>query len=476
MNSTEPNSGTVPPRIPAISEVRSFLKRCTTIFKMAGVALLILLLLAPLAMIRAVLHERLGRRNEAVANITLGWGGDQTIIGPVLIVPYRYSVRTWKEQSGANGKTERVEVVGTAVANAYFLPAAMKIDGASAPSELHRGIYHAVVYSAKLDLQGEFARPDFTTNESRTRTSWGGSPRRLYHPGLARGEGDSAIGVGRAEFSAPTGQQAERLLVGHLCPGCRLAGEQRGHSWKLGLTLRGSGGLAFAPIGIQCSAKLASPWPDPSFRGAFLPTERNITHDGFTAIWQVSYYGRNYAQQWTDQDSSGALTPDSAQRSAFGVSLISGSTLTATSSAPSDGVLFLLLVFTSFFLFECVLTQDSPVPVCHRGRGALPFLSRVAVTLGVRCFRPGVSRRRSGHDVADLLLQREGAQERKADLHYRGSSGGHLRVPLCLAPAPGLLVTVWNGRAVCGAGDRHPPHAEHRLVCARPGPKILKRP
>ena len=88
MNSTEPNLDPVPPRISAISEVWSFLKRCATMFKMAGVALLILLLLAPLAMIRSVLQERLGRRNEAVANITSGWGGDQTIIGPVLIVPY----------------------------------------------------------------------------------------------------------------------------------------------------------------------------------------------------------------------------------------------------------------------------------------------------------------------------------------------------------------------------------------------------
>ena len=84
MNSTEPNSCSVPPRIVGISEVRSFLKRCATIFKMAGVVLLILLLLAPLMMIRSVLQERLSRRNETVANITSSWGSDQTIVGPVL--------------------------------------------------------------------------------------------------------------------------------------------------------------------------------------------------------------------------------------------------------------------------------------------------------------------------------------------------------------------------------------------------------
>ena len=63
MNSTEPNSGPVPPRITGISEVRSFLKRCTTMFKMAGVALLILLLLVPLAMIRSVLQRKFQPQN-----------------------------------------------------------------------------------------------------------------------------------------------------------------------------------------------------------------------------------------------------------------------------------------------------------------------------------------------------------------------------------------------------------------------------
>jgi len=56
-------------KIPGVSEVLSFLKRCATVFKMASVALLILLLI-PLGMVRSVLHERLGRRNEAVADIT----------------------------------------------------------------------------------------------------------------------------------------------------------------------------------------------------------------------------------------------------------------------------------------------------------------------------------------------------------------------------------------------------------------------
>ncbi|MCY2924222.1 MAG: cell envelope integrity protein CreD [Planctomycetota bacterium] len=323
-------------------------------FKMAGVALLILLLLAPLAMIRSVLQERLGRRNEAVANITSGWGGDQTIIGPVLIVPYRYAVRTWKEQAAAGGKIERVEVVGSAVANAYFLPAAMKIDGALDPAELHRGIYRAVVYSAKLDLQGEFARPDFSSQRIEDKDIlWEEALVAFTIPDLRGVKEMLQLEWGEQRFPLLPGSKLRGYSAGVFArvPGLR---ESRGAiPWKLGLTLRGSGGLAFAPVGIQCSVKLASPWSNPSFRGAFLPSERNITHDGFTANWQVSYYGRNYAQQWTDQDNSGALTPDSVQSSVFGVSLVSGiDAYRNVERAIKYGVLFLVLVFTSFFLFE----------------------------------------------------------------------------------------------------------------------------
>lgn len=358
MNSTEPTSYSVPPRIAVISEVRSFLKRCATIFKMAGVVLLILLLLAPLTMIRSVLQERLSRRNETVANITSSWGSDQTIVGPVLIVPYRYAVRTWKEQPAAGGKTERVEVVSTAVANACFLPAAMKIDGAVDPTELHRGIYRAVVYSAKLELEGEFARPDFSNQRIEDKDI-------LWEEALVAFIIPDLRGV-KETLQLKWGAQSLPLLPGSKLRGfssgifARVAGLRESSGtipWKLEFTLRGSGGLAFAPVGIQNSVKLASPWPDPSFRGAFLPSERKVTHEGFTANWQVSYYGRNYAQQWTDQDASGALTADSAQSSAFGVSLISGiDAYRNVERAIKYGVLFLALVYTAFFLFEVLST------------------------------------------------------------------------------------------------------------------------
>ena len=155
---------------------------------------------------------------------------------------------------------------------------------------------------------------------------------------------------------------------GHpLLPGSKLKGFQSGVfasvsglresdsaiPFRLELTFNGSGGLSFAPVGSQNTVKLSSPWPDPSFQGAFLPTERKVTWDGFKAIWQISYYGRDYAQQWTDQDASAGLNPTSVENSLFGVNLLSGiDAYRNVERAIKYGMLFLVLVFTAFFLFE----------------------------------------------------------------------------------------------------------------------------
>jgi inner membrane protein len=124
-----PEAPTAPPPLPKSQP--SFGKRYRTIIKLIGVGVLILLLLIPLGMITGVLNDRLTRRNEAVADITSSWGKEQSVIGPVLGIPYQYKFKTVKEIPAADGKMERREVEETAVANAYFLPETLNVSGAS---------------------------------------------------------------------------------------------------------------------------------------------------------------------------------------------------------------------------------------------------------------------------------------------------------------------------------------------------------
>lgn len=341
-------------KIPGVSEALAFLKRCATLFKMAGVTMLILLSLIPLGMIRSVLGERWERRNGAVAEITSSWGREQSIVGPVLIVPYRYAVKSWKERPGAEGRIEKVEVVETAVANAYFLPAKLAIDGDIKPTRLRRGIYQAVVYDGRLACSAEFARPDFASLRIEEKdVLWEDAVVTFAIPDLRGVKEALQLQWGGDSVPLSPGSKLKDFPSGVFARVSGLREATAPIQSHLALTLNGSGGIRFAPVGAQNVVNLASPWPDPSFQGAFLPAERKVTRDGFAATWQVSYYGRDYAQQWTDRDVSAGLNPTTAASSFFGVNFLSGiDAYRNVERAIKYGVLFLVLVFAAFFLFE----------------------------------------------------------------------------------------------------------------------------
>jgi inner membrane protein len=348
---------TAPPPLPKSQP--SFGKRYRTIIKLIGVGILILLLLIPLGMISGVLSDRLNRRNEAVGDITSSWGKQQCVIGPVLGIPYQYKFKAVKEIAGPEGKVEKREVEETAIAISYFLPELLNVTSDAETQMLHRGIYDAAVFRAQVKLSGKFAPPDFSAlkidikdvqwkdafvtfaiNDLRgTREGlvleWGGTTRPLLPgsqvPGYTTGA-TAALGDGKP-ISAPM-------------------------EFSISIDFNGSEGIYFAPFGVQNEATLKSNWPDPAFRGAFLPTDRNIRADGFDAKWKVSYYGRDYPQSWTSRTGNERFTSQAVSQSMFGAQFLSIlDSYRYVERSIKYGVLFLVLVFTTFFLFEVTARQ-----------------------------------------------------------------------------------------------------------------------
>ena len=115
------------------------------------------------------------------------------------------------------------------------------------------------------------------------------------------------------------------------------------------LSLQGSGGLFFAPMGENTSVAVESNWPDPSFQGEWLPVEQSVTAEGFRASWQVSSLGRNFSQQWIDRGDADCP----ANTDLFGVDFIepvNGYRMTERSIKYQ--FLFLSLTFITLWLFE----------------------------------------------------------------------------------------------------------------------------
>jgi inner membrane protein len=136
---------------------KKFLQRFALLGKIAGIVILALLQLIPLALVEGLLMGRLERRDEATHDITSTWGGNQQIIGPVLVIPYRYYY-TEKKEVLVQNRTVWQDTETSQQDNAYFLPSHLKIEGTATPQRLHKGIYQAVVYDAALGLSGDKLR------------------------------------------------------------------------------------------------------------------------------------------------------------------------------------------------------------------------------------------------------------------------------------------------------------------------------
>src|SRR5258708_1592144 len=92
---------------------------------------LVVLLLVPWQMIRGDIDGRAARRSAALAEVASTWGAAQTLVGPVLVVPFRVERKeTWVDPAVSPGAPpggvvrERTRV---AVEQATVLPATRTI-------------------------------------------------------------------------------------------------------------------------------------------------------------------------------------------------------------------------------------------------------------------------------------------------------------------------------------------------------------
>lgn len=318
--------------------------------KLFGVGAMSLSLLIPLTFIRGLVYDRQNSRDQAVSEIAGTWGGPQSIVGPVLVIPYRYTFQTERGVE-IDGRVIRRTVTETAVDFAYFLPTELKVEGSVSPSKLHRGIYDAVVYSGKFSLSGRLPKPDWKALKvAEEDVLWDEAMVTVAVSDLRGAKGALNVELGGRAFAMLPGSKLPGYASGtHASVGRQAASEQ---PFKLTLDLNGSEGVRFAPLGMRNLVSLSSPWPDPKFSGAFLPSERRVSKEGFSAEWDVSYYGRSYPQQATGKGGA-APAAESVDGSLFGVSFLNPvDAYRNAERATKYGLLFVAMAFSAFFLFE----------------------------------------------------------------------------------------------------------------------------
>ncbi|MEN8251789.1 MAG: cell envelope integrity protein CreD, partial [Bacteroidota bacterium] len=111
----------------------------------------------------------------------------------------------------------------------------------------------------------------------------------------------------------------------------------------------GSHSIQFRPFGRKTNISMDSDWNSPGFNGKFLPSERSITEEGFTASWQILELNRTFPQQWIDEQ----FNDNDLRQILFGVKLYQPANLYQQNKRTIKyAVLFIALTYMTFFLFE----------------------------------------------------------------------------------------------------------------------------
>lgn len=305
-------------------------------FKVLGIGLLALLMLIPLAQVEGLIRERNQMREQALASIAQRWGEPQRVGGPMLYVPRRCRVETDK---GIVMRDDGRDVV---------LPERLEIHATLAPEMRHYGIYETPVYTTELKLSGEFVDNDFDQLHGADAWLWDQAELRVPVTDVRGIRAVSPLKFAGAELRL--GPSASIGRFGAIAAPLALVRRNgASYAFELTLTLAGTQSLAFLPLARSTEATLASPWRDPEFDGAFLPTRRDVSASGFQAQWSVLDFNRGFGQHWRDGTQNG----DEFGAAAFGVNLYQPANIYQQNErAGKYGILFVALTFVAFFLFE----------------------------------------------------------------------------------------------------------------------------
>ncbi|MDN5401275.1 MAG: inner membrane CreD family protein, partial [Pseudomonas sp.] len=265
------------------------------LFKLGAIALLILLLLIPLLMINGIISDRQQLRDGVLMDIARSSSFAQRLTGPVMVVPYRKTVREWKLNEKLN---KRYEETREERGRLYFLPDRFELDGKVQTELRARGIYQARLFHADNRISGRFELPaqlgiteDFADYRFEPAfLAVGISDIRGIENALKLELGDQ-----RLEFSP--GSQVDWLGEGvHVTLPAQDGKKAAVLDFAFDLRLQGTEQLQVVPVGKTSQVSLASNWPHPSFIGNFLPAQREVTDQGFSANWQTSFFSTNLEQ------------------------------------------------------------------------------------------------------------------------------------------------------------------------------------
>ena len=314
----------------------------------------------PTLFVYGVMHDRLGRFESVRDEISRYEGGPQTILGPVLLVPYDKQVQT----TNSDNKIQVSTVHGEATAFAETGVAHVTLTG----DAKKRGIYTIPTFKSDTALSAHFDIAEtmaaLAALDPAAHYDWrkarivmgvsntvgvlkdialtlpGGASRQLkpIRFSAASSSGDYQSDARPSGFSlvaAPVGDLIKPDAPFDVAAALQLSGAER---------------FSVAAFAKDTSATMTGKWSDPSFEGGFLPTQKKIDETQFAAEWAAPLARRGIPEVASDLSALGQTA-----RQDFAVRLVAPTNIyTGMNRALKYAMMFIGLVFLAYFMFEIV--------------------------------------------------------------------------------------------------------------------------
>jgi len=243
--------------------------------KIFAIGFIALLMMIPAVLVKDLMQERQERSSEAKQAIHEMWSGRQTLIGPIIEVPYTEDAKPYNQ------------MIRSSVF--YVMPDELNIKATLHPEKRRLGMFETVLYRADIDLKGSFDLKGLIPVGVDEKSIRWDEVKLIVSVDDARGIKEASLVDGESNVGLEA--YTRRLQCSGLNKPlfCALPMNASGkRDFSVNMKLKGSEHVGFVPVGGKTVVSVDSSWHSPGFMGEFLPDTRDIGDEGFSAQWTVT--------------------------------------------------------------------------------------------------------------------------------------------------------------------------------------------
>ncbi|MCP4272533.1 MAG: cell envelope integrity protein CreD [Gammaproteobacteria bacterium] len=328
--------------------------------------IMILGLNLPLAMVESQVEERVIQRDVAKDLVRQSWTGEQELFIGLLVVPYQEKVKISPAPHSGNYQVDAYEWHNKLF---YIIPERINIDASLNNQSLNKGIYNVPVYTATLNVFGEFELKTF--HQFKNKSTIRMAEKAFISIGVLDSRGlvgipEMSIGDNHLEVEPGSGLPFYSSGFSGVVSDASLS--KKHLSFNSTIKVNGMQELSFLTTARTNKVKAQSDWQHPNFKGAYLPVERSISEDGYTATWETGVFSTNMETILENcfQNNCQQLASVS-----YGVGHIEPVDIYLQSlRAIKYGMLIILVTFCIFVLYELITQRIAIHPISYGLTGA----------------------------------------------------------------------------------------------------------